>query len=507
VPVNYIAGRDLLLMMLFLTASFLVYANLRRRGDSVGRWCTVLGLLALSLLSKANAIMAFAIIFLFEYLLMRTRLTEWRLWTRVAAFGAATGGFFVVTFLTAPPTIGVLRTPTGNSYPYPLTMLKTHLFYYFRNVVWPFEMRPLAWIEMVESLADLQAVVGAVFILATMVLAWYLRKRSPLVAFSILAYWVLFSLTSSIFPFHYVVMDYRQYPPLAFLCLALAIGLFTLRRFRIDIVAVTALTLYFGLASISMNTVWRTEESFWGQSVRYGGRALAHANYGLSVEPKDPKLAEFHYLEALRLEPNYRNASMNLGLLYVAEAREDEGLALLQEIVARDPRWAVGHFGLAEGYRKLGRDDEAVAAQRRAADLDPRRLRYQLQAARALQRAGDVPASIPYLERVTAINPNYLDTLFLLAVAHEKSARGDFAIAAYRGFLSNHPDHVEARFGLGSALANAGDCGEAVAHFERVLALQPGLAAAHRHLAACYRTLGEDVKAAEHATMYERLTP
>jgi tetratricopeptide (TPR) repeat protein len=124
-----------------------------------------------------------------------------------------------------------------------------------------------------------------------------------------------------------------------------------------------------------------------------------------------------------------------------------------------------------------------------------------------LQRVGDTPASIPYLERVTAIKPDYRDTLFLLAVAHEASARGDLAIEAYRGFLSGHPDHVEALLGLGSALENAGDCGAAAAHFERVLALQPRMAAAHRHLAACYRTLGEDLKAAEHATMYERLTP
>ena len=35
VPVNYLAGRDLLLMMLFLTASLLAYARMRRlRGDS-----------------------------------------------------------------------------------------------------------------------------------------------------------------------------------------------------------------------------------------------------------------------------------------------------------------------------------------------------------------------------------------------------------------------------------------------------------------------------------------
>ena len=228
VPVNYIVGRDLLLMMMFLTASLLVYANLRRRGDSVGRWCTVLGLLALSLLSKANAIMAFAIVFLFEHLLMRARLTDWRLWARVAAFGTATVGYFAMRWLTVVPSTGGLRK--AGDLVYPLTMLKAHLFYYLRNVVWPFEMRPLARIEMVESLADIEAQIGAAFIPATLVLAWYLRKRSPLIAFSILAYWAIFALTSSIFRFRFAVTDYRQYPPLAFLELCPKVGDGAIRR-------------------------------------------------------------------------------------------------------------------------------------------------------------------------------------------------------------------------------------------------------------------------------------
>ena len=101
---------------------FLVYANLRRRGDSVGRWCTVLGLLALSLLSKANAIMAFAIVFLFEYLLMRARLTDWRLWARVAAFGIATVGYFAVRWLSVVPSTGGLRK--AGDLVYPLTLLR-----------------------------------------------------------------------------------------------------------------------------------------------------------------------------------------------------------------------------------------------------------------------------------------------------------------------------------------------------------------------------------------------
>ena len=66
VPVNYISGRDLLMMMLFLIAALLAYLRLRRLGDSPARWAVALGLFALSLIAKQNGVFVPLLILLFE---------------------------------------------------------------------------------------------------------------------------------------------------------------------------------------------------------------------------------------------------------------------------------------------------------------------------------------------------------------------------------------------------------------------------------------------------------
>src|SRR6185295_2027173 len=46
------------------------------------------------------------------------------------------------------------------------------------------------------------------------------------------------------------------------------------------------------------------------------------------------------------------------------------------------------------------------------------------------------------------------------------------------------PSHVRAHFNLGNTLNAAGHPGEALSHFERVVALDPGIAAAHTSIAS-----------------------
>jgi hypothetical protein len=65
-------------------------------------------------------------------------------------------------------------------------MAKAHLFYYLRNFVWPFEMRALARFDT-AAVSDPAVLAGALFICATLALAWRLRQRHPLASFAITA--------------------------------------------------------------------------------------------------------------------------------------------------------------------------------------------------------------------------------------------------------------------------------------------------------------------------------
>ena len=181
----------------------------------------------------------------------------------------------------------------------------------------------------------------------------------PIVSFAILSYWLFFALTSSIFPFRYIVTDYRQYVPLAFLALATVLAASMLRNRTVAIALVGVFVLYSSVSSFYINTHWKTEESFWRQSVEHGGRSLAHNNYGLAIQAGDPATAEFHFLEALRQEPFNIYPNINLGMLYLRDGRQVEGLTLLRQTAARNPGSPIAAYWLSKG---LGIADLAGSA-------------------------------------------------------------------------------------------------------------------------------------------------
>ena len=499
--VNYIAARDLLLMVFFFIASILVYFSMRSKGDTVSGWLISLLLLSLAILSKQAAIMGFGLIFLFEWILADVKLRDWRLWARTAVFGLPTAAFFFfrAIWLVKQNSEG-LRTV--KDFTYPLTMLDAHVFYYLRNFVWPFEMRALARIEMVQSIFAPTALVGLFFIATTLFIAWWMRKRQPLISFAILAYWLLFSLTSSIFPFGYVVTDYRQYLPFVFLSLVVSLFCFSIKPRVVPLILLASMFVYFAVSSYQINKHWKTEESFWGQSVKYGAVALAHQNYGLAVIDKDPDLAEFHYREAIRQYPYHIYANINLAMLEIRQNRNEEGLQRLRRMVALNPKWSLPYHWLSVALKQTGDKQGSVEFAVRAADLDPRSLRYQYAAARALHSSGKRADSIPYFERVVSINPDYEKAGFWLGFAYQKTGRSQKAIETYNRFLQGHPDHVQARFNLAYELIKVNDCQTALSHFHKVLELRPGYDEAHLHLSRCYHSLANETQAKKHEEIY-----
>lgn len=501
--VNYIAARDLLLMVFFFSAFMLTYMSMRKTGDSLNGWLFSLFFLSLAILSKQTAIMGFGLVFLFEWILQKLKLSDWRLWARTALVAIPTAAFFLLHLFWIVDQDAETSLRTFDGLTYPLTMLDAHIFYYLRNFAWPFQMRALASVDMVTSITQLSALIGLTCIVSSVVIAWLLRTRQPLISFGIMAYWLLFSLTSSIFPFRFPLTDYRQYLPLAFLALVVTILVYNTQKKVLSLSVLSALIVYFSISSNHINTYWKTEESFWQQSVKYGAESLAHQNYGLSIARKSPDLAETHYLEALRQDPFHIYANINLAMLHIKMGKQDEGLKRLEQMVALNPEWALAHFWLSKGLSIAGKESQALSALVRAADLDKRSLEYQYKAARGLHQAGRASQSIPYYLRVLGLNPEYELVGFWLGFAYQKEGESTNAIEAYRRFIELQPDHSQAHFNLAYELMTRREFQLAVPHFEEVLQLKPNYFEVHLHLSACHKSLGNESLAATHLALWK----
>jgi len=486
IPVNYIFARDLLLMEVFVLGSFLVYIRMRREGDSVIGWTASLLLLLLALFSKTNAVAVPALVFIFEFFLSSRHLGARGVWLRPMPFVGVIIGFFAFTkYVLHFSDLSQAVPNTSSLWLYGLTQAKIHLFHYMRNFIWPFQIRMMPAVEKVQGVWDVKVLLGLCFIVGTLAFAWVKRKNMPLLSFSICAYWVLIATDSSIVPLYYEAAYYRPYPGSPFLMLAGGLIAVQYLAPRYRAMPAALLVLYLGLASVYLNGTWKSAETLWSHSVRFGGDATAHMNLAMSIaDRKDPRV-RMHLEEALLLNPDYVLTRINLGLLLLNTGEQQKGITLIESAVSLVPQWAQSHYWLSQAYSSLGRLDEAFTESERAAELDKRNIEYQYKAAWDAQLVRKYAQSLHYIEKVEAKDPGYKQTLFLKGFACQMLGRLDDSIASYRKFLSFKGDDYQVHFNLAFALMIQKEYGEAANHFKRTLELKPDYREAQIYLDKC----------------------
>ncbi len=110
-------------------------------------------------------------------------------------------------------------------------------------------------------------------------------------------------------------------------------------------------------------------------------------------------------------------------------------------------------------------------------------VRYQ--AALHAQQLGDFADDLTVLRGLLAVSPNYKDAVFAEGWALWNTGQPEAAIAAYRAYLTSHPNNVQGQLNLGFSLAKLGRCSEAIGPLRTVLTLDPANAAAKHDLKVC----------------------
>lgn len=150
--------------------------------------------------------------------------------------------------------------------------------------------------------------------------------------------------------------------------------------------------------------------------------------------------AETEYRAALRLDPAFSPAAVNLSDLYRQLGRESDGEQVLRETLSKSGQNASLHHSLGLVLVRQSRANEALDELRQAAVLDPSQPRYA----------------------------------YVYAVGLHSSGRRDDALAVLRNSLQMHPNDRDT---LSAALAlsrEKGDSASALGYAEQLLLLMPG---------------------------------
>ncbi|MBT5548995.1 MAG: tetratricopeptide repeat protein [Nitrospina sp.] len=513
IPVNYISGRDLLMMEFFSMSSFLLYIRMRRIGDSWWQWFFVLLLSLLSLCSKQNAVVMPGLIFAYECTVRQRSFSTLFPWLRAAPFGALVAGVLIYSHLASSFSIfnqavsgwnPVIAPRIEAPWMYPLMQLRAHLSHYAINFIWPLSIHlgPVedGTIQWTESLLWL----GLIFVLGTIYLAWRIRRDQPIISFCIFAYWIAFIPTSSIVPLHVIIAHYRAYPSSFYIYLALGLTVFQMFNRKVLVGICLTTLVYFSAIAVYLNTTWKNGETLWKHSIAQNWPRKNPVNYlNVAMNLGDVNQREIYLRKSLEIAPYYTLAKINLGLLLIHKGQKEEGLDLVKEGAAHNFDQGQGYHWLAIAYNRTGKVAEAAEAAAKAAHLHPWS-KYQYKAGLLLQNAGRYEDSITYLKAVQEPYPGYERTGFLLGFAHQQAGRNLEAIESYQDYLGRKPRDSQAQFNLAYAYLGQGEFAKAVEGFRNVLDLKPAYYEAHLHLSTCYKKLGDDKKSQEHSKIWER---
>ena len=172
--------------------------------------------------------------------------------------------------------------------------------------------------------------------------------------------------------------------------------------------------------------------------------------------------------------------------------RADEGLAMMEELVAERPGYAAAHYGRAQALHALGQPEAALAAQQRGLSLDPESPWAHIASSVLLRQLGRYDAALAAARRAQELDEDERPGLIEEShVLREMARPGDAADRARR-VLALDPRHAPALAALGEALLRLDENEAALAVFEQALREAPHLTAAQLGHARALRALGRD---------------
>ncbi len=340
--VTYISSRSELLSTFFYLLAFLLFVKMPERRIGFLLSLPVAILMYAGLQSKETVLSLPGTLLAYDFLILsgskfRPVIRRWKFYVTFLVGGSAA----IYYFLTGPLRNTVFTAGSLSPWHYLLTQSRVivrymqivflpeglHLDYDFRPSISPFEPAVLASTAM---------------IFATLGLAWYLRRRSPVGSFSIVWFFVTLAPTSSFVPIVDVIFEHRLYLPMVGLCLsfpflvAAAIGSFParwslrLKPVPIGVTIIMALTI----GTILRNEVWRDERRLWADVIsKSPGKVRAHnalamAHFERGEYEKGLEVAR-GALEAL---PEGRNMFIDtIGNIYLQLGRYDEAVEVFHE--------------------------------------------------------------------------------------------------------------------------------------------------------------------------------
>jgi tetratricopeptide (TPR) repeat protein len=370
--------------------------------------------------------------------------------------------------------------------------------------------------QVSKLLFEYPTIVSVSVILLLFILASILIKKSRLVSFSILFFFVVLAPTSSVLPILDIMVEYRLYLPVFSYALMIALGLYYLyilisRRFSNQVAKGIAggisilLLLSYSVVTIERNRVFKNELTLWNDAARKSPNKirttinLVGAYYSLhlydqaistslEVLKKDPRNSEFYTklgvfymlrgeydqakekfersIEIKRFNPKAHN---NLGVIYLQTNEPDRAVEEFKQALSYHSDYAEAHNNLAKALATKGFLDEAIKEEKEAIRIDPFTAEFHFNLARFYENRGLLNEAVgPYQESVK-LDRKFFEAHYHLGEIYTKIGNYSGAISEFEEALKIKPNSGKAYFMLGVNFIRTRDKRKAISNLEKAL--------------------------------------
>jgi len=240
--------------------------------------------------------------------------------------------------------------------------------------------------------------------------------------------------------------------------------------------------------------------------------AVAALNLGqVLIDQKRYTAAIAYLLDALKsspppdLEPQLQTT---LGVAYAENGDSGQAIATLEQVIKAHPDDAEAHFNLGTVYAKQGPalgHQKAIANFKEAVRIDPHYDAALYSLAKVLVQLGQFSEALSYLSDYTHRQPKDAEGFHLLGSAYAGLTQLPKAVEALERARQLKPDDYEIRYELGSALAKTGKTNEAIEQLVVAERISPHFADTHYQLALQLRKQGEVKRSKQEMEIFQGL--
>jgi tetratricopeptide (TPR) repeat protein len=258
-----------------------------------------------------------------------------------------------------------------------------------------------------------------------------------------------------------------------------------------------ALLLDTGRAAEAVGTLQRAMDTLQARGSAAAEHAALYCNLATAQKASGrPDDAILTYRQGIALAPETLALHERLAADLIALDRPAEAIAPLQRIAAATPHDPAKHSDLGRAQFLAGEHGEARASLLRVLTLRPDDRGARLLIARIDTATGDLGAAEAGYREAIARQPNDAEALFALGLLLQNNlARPMEAIALYERLVAIQPRHVDAHAALGIARLRLMQIDRALEAFQNHLQLAPASAAAHFHVGRTLSLTGRDREA------------